>query len=126
MFYDYSLSKNSWMKLNDAHFIVENDDELSLTICRSTRITDSDSPYAAALTDHVIFCDTDGGAIEVDLPVGDDGYHYKIINCGSSGNDLDVDPYDDESLFGAAAGVPSTVTDGNSIDIHFNSTEGWW
>ena len=34
----------------------------------------------------------DGGAIEIDLPAGVEGTHYKLINCGSSGNDLTVNP----------------------------------
>ena len=91
-----------------------------------TRIDDTDSPYAMLSTDLVIFCDTDGGAIEVDLEAGIDGRHCKLINCGSSGNDLTVDPNGTEELYGEGAGVASTLDDGEVIDIHFDSTEGWY
>jgi len=87
---------------------------------RITGITTLDDAHC------VVLCDTDGGAFEVDLPAGVDGTHYKIINCGSSGNDLTVDPNGTEQLYGAGAGVASTLADGEVIDIHYNDTEGWW
>ena len=92
----------------------------------SVRITNADSPYAAIAGVYVIFADTDGGAIEVDLPAGSAAYQYKLISCGSSGNDLTVDPNVAEQLFGAGAGVASTVSDGEIININYNATEGWW
>ena len=91
-----------------------------------TRIDDTDSPYTVLSTDLVIFCDTDGGAIEADLPAGTDGRHCKLINCGSSGNDLTVDPDGVEELYGAGAGVAATLADGEVIDVHFQSVEGWY
>ncbi len=95
-------------------------------IADTTRIINTDSPYTVLATDVVIFCDTDGGAIETDLPAGIEGTHYKLINCGSSGNDLTVDPDGTEELYGAGAGVASTLADGEVIDIHYNATEGWF
>lgn len=100
--------------------------EVSTVEHTTKRITDSDSPYAVLATDRVLYCDTDGGVIEVDLPVGVDGRTLKLINVGSGANDLTVDPDAAESIFGAAAGVPATVTDGNSIEVTFEPTEGWW
>jgi len=76
--------------------------------------------------DTVIFCDTDGGAITVNLPAGVQGTHLKIINCGSSGNDVTVDPNGTEQLFGAGAGVASTLADGENIDIHYDAVEGFY
>ena len=95
-------------------------------IFNTTRIINTASPYTILATDHVIFCDTDGGAIEVDLPAGVEGTHYKLINCGSSGNDLTVDPDGTEQLYSAGAGVASTLADGEVISIHYNATEGWF
>ena len=89
-----------------------------------TRVTST--PYDVLPTDHIIFVDTDGGAIEADLRAGVPGRHYKIINCGSSGNDLTVDPNGTEQLYGAGAGVASTLADGEVINIHYETTEGWW
>lgn len=76
--------------------------------------------------DHIVFCDTDGGAWTLSLPAGVEGTNYKIINCGSSGNDLTVDPNGTEQLFGAGAGVSQNVSDGEVINIHYNATEGWF
>lgn len=96
------------------------------SIRETTRIINTDSPYAVVILDHIIFCDTDAGAIEVDLAAGVEGRSLKIINCGSSGNDVTVDPNGTEQLYGAGAGVASTLADGEVIDIHYNATEGWW
>ena len=95
-------------------------------IVNTTRLINTDSPYAVLSTDHVIFCDTDAGAITANLPAGVEGTHYKLINCGASGNDLTVDPNGTEQLYGAGAGVAATLADGEVIDIHYNATEGWF
>jgi len=92
----------------------------------TTRIIDTASPYTILATDNVVFCDTDGGAIEVDLPAGTEGKHYKLINCGSGGNSLTVDPDGTEQVWGGGAGVALVLIDGEILDIHYNATEGWW
>ena len=99
---------------------------LSGRIRNTTRIDNTDSPYTVLVTDHVIYCDTDGGAITLNLLAGVEGTNHKIINCGSSGNDLTVDPNGTEQLYGGGAGVSQTISDGEVINIDFNSTEGWW
>lgn len=92
-----------------------------------TRITSGDSPYSADIdADEVIYCDTDGGDIEVDLPAGDDGKCFTIINCGSSGNDVMLDPNGSEQIYGSGAGTAITLYDSEVVDLHFESTEGWW
>jgi len=91
-------------------------------IHNTTRVT---TTYTALATDEIIFCDTDGGAFTLDLPVGVEGTHYKIINCGSSGNDLtvDADTTGSSTVYGATTAV---LSDGEVINIHYNATEGWW
>jgi len=74
----------------------------------------------------IVFADTNLGAITLTLPAGENNMHYKIINCGSSGNDLTVDPDGNEQLYGAGIGVASTVGDGEVINIHYNAVVGWW
>jgi len=91
-------------------------------IVNTTRYT---TTQTVAVTDHVLFCDTDGGAWTLSLPAGVEGTNYKIINCGSSGFDLTVDPDGSEQLFKAGAGVASILADGEVINIHYNATEGW-
>lgn len=92
----------------------------------TTRIINTDSPYTIVSTDHVIFADTDGGAIIVNLPAGTDGKNYKIINCGSSGNDLTVNPNGTEQLYGDGAGVGLDLIDAENINIHFEILENWY
>jgi len=92
----------------------------------TTLIDNTDSPYSPVNTEYVIFADTDGGAITINLPVGTDAKNFKIINTGSSGNDITIDPNGTEQLFGGGAGVAFTLYDGESINIHYNATEGWW
>ena len=89
-----------------------------------TRVTVG--PYDILATDEVIFVDTDGGDVTVNLPAGVEGVHYKVINCGSSANEVTVDPNGAEQLYGAGAGVASTLADGDVINIHYNAVEGWY
>jgi hypothetical protein len=93
---------------------------------RIVRITSADTPYAVLFTDVIIFCDTDGGAIEIDLQAGVNGRGLQIQNVGSSGNDVTVDPNGTEQIFNGGAGVSFTMYDSEGITIHYNSTEGWW
>lgn len=95
-------------------------------IVNTTRLTSGDSPYTVLATDHIIICDTDGGAIEVDLTAGVEGKEYRISNVGSSGNDVTVDPNGAEEVFSGGAGVAFVMTDTEGITINYNTTEGWW
>ena len=76
--------------------------------------------------DHIVYCDTDGAAWTLTLPAGVNGTHYKIINCGSSGNDLTVDPDGTEQIWGNGAGTAFVMIDGDILNIHFETTEHWW
>lgn len=92
-------------------------------ILSTTRVTSG--PYAVLASDHAIFGDTDGGAFEVDLPAGVDGTEYVIINAGTSGLDLTVDPNGTEEIAKGGAGVAVVLTDGESLRIIFETTEHW-
>ena len=89
-------------------------------VAQTTRVT---TTYTALATDHIIFGDTDGGAFTITLPAGVEGTHYKIVNVGTSGNDLTIDGDSAEEIYGE---LTPALSDGEVIDIHFNSTEGWW
>jgi len=116
-------------KVNDGDVLVYNADKKRWEPGTSGKIQ-AVSRYTTTQTldsdDHIVFCDTDGGAWTLSLSAGIAGTHYKIINCGSSGNDLTVDPNGTEQLYGAGAGVASTLVDGEVIDIHYDVTEGWF
>lgn len=88
---------------------------------KTTRITTS--PYTVLSTDYIIYVDTDGGAITVNLPAGVEGTTYKIINVGSSGNSATVAPNGSETVRGGATLV---LTDGQQAYITYNATEKWW
>ncbi len=79
--------------------------------------------YTVVGNDHVLFCDTDDGAWTLTLRAGVSGKNLKIINCGSSGNDLTVDGSGTETVYGE---LTQTVSDGEVIDIHYHPVEGWW
>ena len=99
---------------------------VSAILPNTVRIDHTDSPYTMLSTDQVVFADTDGGAITINLLAGSSGKWHKIINCGSASNDVTVDPNGTEQLYKGGAGVSFALKDGENIDIHFNVTEGWW
>ncbi len=92
---------------------------------KHTLIDDTDSPYTVLATDEIIFVDTDTAAVTVNLPAGD-GQHYRIVNTGSSGNDVTVDPDGTEELFSGGAGVSFALIDAEIINIYYETTKGWW
>lgn len=90
-----------------------------------TRIINTDSPYTLLTTDNVIFADTDGGNITINIPAGISGTCYEWYNVGSSGNTLTVDPNGTETLLGGGAGVSATFEDEEGAITKYNSTNGW-
>ena len=89
-----------------------------------TTVRVTGGPYTINDDEDVIYVDTDGGAITINLPAGTAGRTYKIINVGSSGNNVTLTPNGAEAIYGAAAS--QTITDGNSITITYQTIEGWW
>ena len=79
--------------------------------------------YSPLATDDDIFVDTDGGAVTVDLPAGVNGRTYRIINCGSSANDVTISPNLGDTVRGGASG---TLTDGQIMTLTYETTEKWW
>jgi len=91
-------------------------------INKTTRVTSG--PYSILVTDDEIFVDTDGGAIILNLPAGVNGQSYRIINCGSSSNDMSIAPNGAELLRGFNASID--YTDESEVIITYETTEGWW
>jgi len=90
-------------------------------IVGTTRITDSTATLD--VDNHVIFVDTDNNDVLILLPPGVEGTSYRIINCGSSGNDITVVGDGSETIWGDS---DITLADGDIIDLVYNTTEGWW
>ena len=89
-----------------------------------TDIDDTDSPYTILATDAVIMCDTDSGAITVNLPAGIAGKRYKIVNAGSSGNAVTIAPNGAELFFGNNATFD--LTDGKILEFNYSTAQGWY
>jgi len=82
------------------------------------------SPYVPLATDEELFIDTDVGPISITLPVGIDGTNYRMINVGSSGNDVTLIPALTDKLFGENAN--ERIADSEVLLMTFETTEGWY
>ena len=90
-------------------------------ILKTNRLTGNTTLDA---TYHQVFCDTDGGAFTVTLPAGVAGTEYRIINTGSSENNLTIAPDGAELLIGVNANW--ALMDGEALMIVYEATEGWF
>lgn len=86
-----------------------------------TRVT---TTYTILITDYQVFANTDGGAYTVTLPAGTENHALKIANTGSSTNNLTVAPNGAEHLLGANSNF--TLSDGETLIITYNSSDGWY
>ncbi len=93
------------------------------TVGRVIATTRATTTYTILVTDHAVFCDTDGGAFTATLPAGVDGQEFKISNTGTSSNNLTVAPNGSELLIGVNSNF--ILADGESLNLVFESTEGW-
>jgi len=89
-------------------------------IVGTTRVT---TTYTVLTTDHVVFADTDGGAFTITLPAGVEGQHFRITNCGSAGLALTIDGDGTETVLGE---LTQELSDGDTLNMYYNATEGWW
>ncbi len=87
----------------------------------TTRVT---TTYTILVTDNVVFCNTDAGVYAATLPAGVAGQTYRIINSGSSANNLNLTPNGTEHLFGANSA--HALASGASVQITYNTTDGWY
>lgn len=81
------------------------------------------SPYAVNPTEEEIYVNTNVIPIILNLPPGTTGEHHKIINTGTSGNDVEVSPNGAEVLYGVNAS--EFLRDLENVDIGFNPVAGW-
>ncbi len=81
------------------------------------------TPYNVGAGIRNIVADTDGTAITVNLPAGVAGRVLRIVNVGTSANDVTIDGDGAETVRGAATrALPSE----DIIIIKYEPTEGWW
>lgn len=90
-------------------------------IKQPTRVT---TTYTILVTDETIFGNTDSAAFTATLPAGVEGQTFRIVNTGTSGNDLTLAPNGSEHLLGVNSNF--TLRDGESLILTYNSTDGWY
>lgn len=91
-----------------------------------TSIDDGDSPYTVASSDRVILCDTDGGAISVQLPspATFEGLLSVKDTVDASANNITILRDDSEEINGAAASHVISTQRG-SVTLCSDGTD-WW
>ena len=89
-----------------------------------TRIDSAASPYTLLASDHVLFVDTDGGAVTVNLPAGVLDTEHRVVNVGTSANNVTLTPSGAELLYGVAGTF--AITDGLEARLGYETTEGWF
>ena len=90
-------------------------------IKKTRRITATDTILT---TDDVVFCNT-ATAYTVTLPTGVEGQTFRIINSGTASKTLTVKPAAGQDLIGIADNS-FLLYDGESLEITYNATDGWY
>ena len=106
--------------MSDKNIAYQTFETLQGKIANLTRV---DSNTTLDSTHEIILCDTDGGTITIILPAGVEGTHYRISNVGTSGNDVTIDANGSETVYGS---LTQTLSDGEVLNLYFNSVEGWF
>lgn len=84
-----------------------------------------DTPYSISVKDEEFAIDTDGGVFTLLLPAGTPGRRLKIVNAGTSGNDVTITPNGTEQLFLGGAGTSFLLHDLEILDISFFTNQDW-
>jgi len=87
------------------------------SITRVTGGTTLDSSY------HIVFVNTDSGDVTITLPAVV-GVEYLIKNTGSSGNEVVITPDGADDLIGENESF--SLTDGETLLLHGDTTDGWY
>jgi hypothetical protein len=110
-----------WMEDED-HF--EFDDTVKTSSGRIVNVTRHTSNTTIDSTHDNLFGNTDSGSFTYTLPIGIEGTKYRIVNTGTSGNDLLITPNGSEDLLGSNTSF--TLRDKEAMIIVYNTTEGWF
>lgn len=84
------------------------------------------TPYSIGTKDHTLTVDTDLQPITILLPElasGNQNRYFRIINVGTSGNDITITPFGTDDLTGFNAS--RTLSDRSRL-ILAGTTKGWW
>jgi len=86
-------------------------------LSRVTSATTLDTTYR-----HV-FVNTDSAAVTITLPAGVQGTYYRIVNTGTSSNNVTITPNGTDNLIGVNSSF--TLLDTEALIILFDDTDGW-
>ena len=112
-----------YLNILDNILLLANEIDTKNSIIKNTTIV-TISPYTPLATNEELFINTDIGPIIITLPAGIDGTNYRMINIGSSGNDVTLIPNGTERLFGEVAS--EKITDSEVLLMTFQTNEGWY
>lgn len=103
--------------ISDVTNDTETGDNMAGAPIRQTVLIDhTDSPYTLTSSVGVVIAQTDGGAVDINLPANSN-LSYLIRNWGSSANEINL--ISDEEI------EHPTVLNDESLEVIFNSTLGW-
>lgn len=122
-----SATRQEWMRLENGYLGiggVSPQAQLHTTKGRIVKVDRYTSTQTLDADNHQVFGDTDGGAFTINLPAGIEGTYYRIVNTGSSANNLTITPNGLELLLGVNASF--NLADGESLIIVYHPTEGWF
>ncbi len=120
---DMNTATNDWAIYTNAGN-VSIGDELETRAGRIKNTTRVTTTYTVLVSDEVVFANTDSAAFTATLPAGAEGQTFKIINTGSSANDLTLAPNGAEDLLGANSNF--TLADGETLILTYNASDGWF
>jgi len=116
------LITKAWANWNRSVTRSMNGTTVSVGATSTVRIVFADSPYTIAGASINLVCDTDGGAIVVNYPLGENGANVRVGNAGTGNNDVTLNGNGSETIQGSAS---QTLFDGEILDSIFQSTEFW-
>jgi hypothetical protein len=92
------------------------------TIRTVTAVDFSMSPYQILDVEDEIFFDTDAGDIDVNLPTGQEGRTFRLVNVGAFGNRVNLIPDPADFIFGA---VSEYLADQEAFILTYSLAKGW-
>ncbi len=91
------------------------------SIITSSRVTGNTTLTASHYNVNV---NTDSAGVTITLPAGVAGTMYRVVNTGSSSNNVTITPNGSEHILGVNSNW--TLFDGESLIMAFDSSDGWY
>jgi hypothetical protein len=80
--------------------------------------------YSIVSGDYTIFANTDSVAITITLPSGTQDRPVRIVNTGTSSNNVTIAPTGSDKIIGANSNW--TLFDGEAMILQYDTTDGWY